>query len=61
MLFINYIVLVDKLRSGVNDKQKLGRQTLEYQDFRMSRSKRGYIAYKFSKDYSYETLNKQEI
>jgi len=61
MLFAYDIVLVDETRAEVNVKLELWRQTLEFQDFRLSRIKTDYMECKFSKqkirDYSIVTLD----
>ena len=43
MLFADDVVLVDESRTGVNQKLKLRRDTLESKDFRLSRTKTEYI------------------
>jgi hypothetical protein len=48
MLFADDMVLVDESRTGVDQKLKLWRRTLEAKYFRLSRSKTGYIKYDFS-------------
>jgi hypothetical protein len=48
MLFADDVVLVDESRTGVDQKLKLWRQTLEAKDFRLSRSKMEYMKYDFS-------------
>jgi len=65
MLFPDDIVLVDEMRTGVNTKLELWRQTLESQGFRLSRAKTEYMECKFSKqrirNYSIMRLDGQEI
>ena len=43
MLFVNDVVLVDKSRTGVNQKLELWRKTLESKGFRLSRTKTEYM------------------
>ena len=43
MLFADDVVLVDESRTGVNQKLKLWRETLEFKGFRLSRTKTEYI------------------
>ena len=43
MLFANDVLLVDKSRTGVNQKLELRRETLESKDFRLSRTKTEYM------------------
>jgi hypothetical protein len=48
MLFTDDMVLVDESRTGVEQKLKLWRRTLETKDFRLSRSKTEYMKCDFS-------------
>ena len=43
MLFTDVVVLVDESRTGVNQKLKLWRETLESKGFRLSRTKTEYM------------------
>ena len=43
MLFADDVVLVDESRTGVNQKLKLWRETLESKSFRLSRTKTEYM------------------
>ena len=43
MLFADDVVLVDESRTGVNQKLKLWRETLESKGFRLSRTKTEYM------------------
>ena len=65
MLFADDIILVDKIKAGVNAKLKLWRQTLESRGLRLSRVKIEYMEWKLSKerteDYSIVILDEQEI
>ena len=47
MLFADDVVLVDESRTGVNQKLKLWRETLESKDFRLIRTKTEYMRYDF--------------
>jgi hypothetical protein len=48
MLFADDVVLLDESRTGVDQKLKLWRWTLEAKGFRISRSKTEYMNYDFS-------------
>jgi hypothetical protein len=48
MLFTDNVVLVDESRTGVDQKLKLWRRTLEEKGFRLSRSKTEYMKCDFS-------------
>jgi hypothetical protein len=48
MLFTDNVVLVDESRTGVDQKLKLWRRTLEEKSFRLSRSKTEYMKCDFS-------------
>jgi hypothetical protein len=48
MLFADDVVLVDESRTGVDQKLKLWRRTLEAKCFRLSRSKTEYMKCDFS-------------
>jgi hypothetical protein len=48
MLFADDVVLLDESRTGVDQKLKLWRRTLEAKGFRISRSKTEYVNYDFS-------------
>jgi hypothetical protein len=48
MLFADDVVLVDDSRTGVNQKLKLWRRTLEAKGFRLSRPKTEYMKCDFS-------------
>jgi hypothetical protein len=48
MLFADDMILVDESRTGVDQKLKLWRLTLEAKDFRLSRSKTEYMECDFS-------------
>nr|XP_009786017.1 PREDICTED: uncharacterized protein LOC104234186 [Nicotiana sylvestris] len=48
MLFAYDIVLIDEMRSGVNTKLEVWRQTLESKSFKLSRTKTEYLECKFS-------------
>jgi hypothetical protein len=48
MLFVDDVVLVDESRTGIDQKLKLWRRTLEANDFRLSRSKMEYMKCDFS-------------
>jgi hypothetical protein len=48
MLFADDVILVDESRTGVDQKLKLCRRTLEAKGFRLSRSKTEYIRCDFS-------------
>jgi len=50
MLFADDIVLIEKIREGVNTKLERWRDTLEAKDFRLSRSKTEYLYCRFSAD-----------
>nr|XP_009771251.1 PREDICTED: uncharacterized protein LOC104221815 [Nicotiana sylvestris] len=43
MLFVDDIVLIDEMRSGVNKRLEVSRQTLESKGFKLSRTKTEYI------------------
>ncbi|XP_070023430.1 uncharacterized protein [Nicotiana sylvestris] len=48
MLFTDDIVLIDKTRSGVNERLKVWRHDLESKGFKLSRTKTEYLECKFS-------------
>ena len=48
MLFVDDIVLIDELRSGLNDELEVWRATLESKGFKLSRNKTEYLEYNFS-------------
>nr|XP_009780146.1 PREDICTED: uncharacterized protein LOC104229240 [Nicotiana sylvestris] len=48
MLFVNDIVLIDEMRSVVNARLEVWRQTLESKGFKLSRTKTEYLECKFS-------------
>jgi hypothetical protein len=48
MLFVDAVVLVDEIRTGVDQKLELWRRTLESKGFRLSRSKTEYMKCDFS-------------
>ncbi|XP_059306150.1 uncharacterized protein LOC132057526 [Lycium ferocissimum] len=48
MLFTDDIVFIDELRSGVNARLEVWRQTLESKGFKLSRTKTKYLECKFS-------------
>jgi hypothetical protein len=48
MLFVDDVVLVDESRTGVDQKLKLWRRTLEVKGFKLSRSKMEYMKCDFS-------------
>ncbi|XP_060202855.1 uncharacterized protein LOC132631279 [Lycium barbarum] len=48
MLFVDDIVLIDELRSGVNARLEVWRQTLESKSFKLSRTQTEYLECKFS-------------
>jgi hypothetical protein len=48
MLFADDVILVDESRTGVDQKLKLWRRTLEAKGFRLSRSKTKYMKCDFS-------------
>lgn len=47
MLFASGIVLIDKIRDGVNNKLGVWRQSLKSKWFKLSRIKIKYLEYKF--------------
>ena len=49
MLFADDIVLIGKIKEGINKKLELWRQTLETRGFRLSRSKTEYMKCKYRK------------
>jgi hypothetical protein len=48
MLFADDVVLVDESRTGVEQKLKLWKRTLEVKSFKLSRFKTEYMKYGFS-------------
>ena len=47
MLFADDVMLVDESRTGVNQKLKLWRETLEFKGFKLSRTKTEYMRCEF--------------
>jgi len=48
MRFADDIVLIDETQDGINGKLELWRPTLEFRDFKLSRSKIKYLKCRFS-------------
>jgi len=48
MLFADDIVLIDEMRSGINERLEIWRQTLEVKGFKLSRTKTEYVECKFN-------------
>ncbi|XP_070044883.1 uncharacterized protein [Nicotiana tomentosiformis] len=48
LLFTDDIVLIEEVRGGVNERLEVWRQTLESKSFKLSRTKKEYLEYKFS-------------